>query len=189
MDIQAAPRNIFVGRERELAELKSAFDDAISGNGRLFMIAGEPGIGKTRMAQELGSHAETLGAQVLWGRCYEEQGMLPFWPWVQAIRSYVRERDPDQLRSEMGSGAADIAEVVSDVKERLPDLQPAPHLESPEQARFRLFDSITTFLKAASQKQPIVLVLDDLHWADQPSLLLIQFIARELGGGGQVCSW
>ena len=107
--------------------------------------------------------------------------MPPYWPWVQAIRSYARERDPDQLRSEMGAGAADIAEVVSEVRERLPDLNPPPQLESPEQARFRLFDSITAFLKSASQKQPLVLVLDDLHWADQPSLLLLQFVARELG--------
>jgi len=81
----------------------------------------------------------------------------------------------------MGAGAADIAEVVSEVRERLPDLKPPPQLESPEQARFRLFDSITSFLKSASQKQPLVLVLDDLHWADQPSLLLLQFVARELG--------
>jgi predicted ATPase len=71
--------------------------------------------------------------------------------------------------------------VVSDVKERLPHLQPPPQLE-PEQARFRLFDSITAFLKTASQRQPLVLVLDDLHWADQPSLMLLQFVARELGG-------
>ena len=142
---------------------------------------GEPGIGKTRTAQELATYAGLRSAQVLWGRCYEEQGMPPYWPWVQAIRSYVREREPEQLRSEMGAGAADIAEVVSDVKERLPDLKPPPQLDSPEQARFRLFDSITAFLKSASQKQPLVLVLDDLHWADQPSLLLLQFVARELG--------
>ena len=100
---------------------------------------------------------------------------------MQAIRSYVREQDPEKLRSEMGSGAADIAEVVSDVRERLPDLPPATQLE-PEQARFRLFDSIAAFLKTASLRQPLVLVLDDLHWADQPSLALLQFVARELGG-------
>ena len=81
----------------------------------------------------------------------------------------------------MGSGAADIAEVVSDVRERLPDLPPATQLE-PEQARFRLFDSIAAFLKTASLRQPLVLVLDDLHWADQPSLALLQLVARELGG-------
>ena len=81
----------------------------------------------------------------------------------------------------MGSGAADIAEVVSDVRDRLPGLPPATQLE-PEQARFRLFDSISAFLKTASLRQPLVLVLDDLHWADQPSLALLQFVARELGG-------
>jgi class 3 adenylate cyclase len=83
--------------------------------------------------------------------------------------------------SEMGPGAADIADVVPEVKERLPGLPAPPQLE-PEQARFRLFDSITTFLRNASQRQPHVLVLDDLHWADKPSLLLLQFMARELRG-------
>ncbi|MFQ6028743.1 MAG: serine/threonine-protein kinase PknK, partial [Dehalococcoidia bacterium] len=174
---------VFVGRQREMGELKAALEDALSGRGRLVTLVGEPGIGKTRTAQELATYAGLRSAQVLWGRCYEEQGMPPYWPWVQAIRSYVRERDPDQIRSEMGAGAADIAEVVSDVKERLPDVGPPPELESPEQARFRLFDSITAFLKAASQKQPLVLVLDDLHWADQPTLLLLEFVSRELAGG------
>ena len=107
-------------------------------------MVGEPGIGKTRTAQELATYAGLRGAQVLWGRSYEEQGVPPYWPWVQAIRSYARERDPEQLGSEMGSGAAAIAEVVSDVRERLPDLPTAPQLE-PEQARFRLFDSIAAF--------------------------------------------
>ena len=73
---------MFVGRLGELAELKSALEDTISGQGRLVMLAGEPGIGKTRTAQELAAHAETLGAQVLWGRCYEEEGTPPYWPWV-----------------------------------------------------------------------------------------------------------
>ena len=172
---------VFVGRQREMGELKACLEEALSGRGRLVTLVGEPGIGKTRTAQELATYSGLRGAQVLWGRCYEEQGVPPYWPWVQAIRSYVRERDPDQLRSEMGAGAADIAEVVSDVRESLPDLQPTPQLE-PEQARFRLFDSITSFLKTASQRQPLVLVLDDLHWADQPSLMLLQFVARELGG-------
>ncbi|MFQ6031058.1 MAG: serine/threonine-protein kinase, partial [Dehalococcoidia bacterium] len=100
---------VFVGRQREMGELKAALEDALSGRGRLMTLVGEPGIGKTRTAQELATYAGLRGAQVLWGRCYEEQGMPPYWPWVQAIRSYVRERDPEQLRSEMGAGAADIA--------------------------------------------------------------------------------
>ena len=172
---------VFVGRQREMGDLKACLEDALSGRGRLVTLVGEPGIGKTRTAQELATYAGLRGAHVLWGRSYEEQGVPPYWPWVQAIRSYVRERDPDQLRSEMGAGAADIAEVVSDVRERLPGL-PAPLQLEPDQARFRLFDSIAAFLKTASQRQPLVLVLDDLHWADQPSLMLLQFVARELGG-------
>jgi len=173
---------VFVGRQREMGELKACLEDALSGRGRLVTLVGEPGIGKTRTALELATYAQLRQAQVLWGRCYEGEGAPPYWPWVQAIRSYVREVDPVQLRSDMGSGAAEIAEIVSDVRERLPDLKPPPATESPEQARFRLFDSITAFLKTASRSQPLVVILDDLHWADQPSLLLLQFVAKELGG-------
>ncbi len=172
---------VFVGRQREMGELKGCLEDALSGRGRLVTLVGEPGIGKTRTAQELATYAGLRGAQVLWGRSYEEQGVPPYWPWVQGIRSYVREVDPHQLRSDMGAGAADIAELVSDVREQLPGLDMPPKME-PEQARFRLFDSITAFLKTASLRRPLVLVLDDLHWADQPSLMLLQFVARELGG-------
>jgi DNA-binding CsgD family transcriptional regulator len=170
----------FVGRQREMGKLKGALEDALSGQGQLLMLVGEPGIGKTRTAQELAAHAKTRGAQVLWGWCYEEEGAPPFWPWLQPIRSYIQQRDPEQLKAEMGPGAADIAEVVSEVRGKLPSLEPPLALQS-EQARFRLFDSITTFLKNAAQSQPLMLVLDDLHWADKPSLLLLQFLAHQLG--------
>jgi len=172
---------VFVGRQREMGELKAALEDTLSGRGQMVMLVGEPGIGKSRTAQELATYAGLRKAQVLWGRCYEGEGAPPYWPWVQAIRAYVRERDVDQLLLEMGAGAADIAEIVSDVRDRLPGLQ-APAVLEPEQARFRLFDSICAFLTRASRTQPLVLVLDDLHWADQPSLLLLEFIARELSG-------
>jgi class 3 adenylate cyclase len=172
---------VFVGREKEMDELRAGLEDALSGRGRLLMLVGEPGIGKTRTSEELATYAGLRSAQVLWGRCYEGEGAPAYWPWVQLIRSYVHDRDPKELMSEMGPGAADIAQVVSEVRDRLPGLPTPPTLE-PEQARFRLFDSITTFLKNASKGQPIVLVLDDLHWADKPSLLLLQFLARELRG-------
>ncbi|MCH7787471.1 MAG: tetratricopeptide repeat protein, partial [Chloroflexi bacterium] len=135
---------------------------------------------KTRTAQELATYAGLRGCQVLWGRCHESRGAPPYWPWIQVIRSYVREHEPEQISTEMGSGAADIAEIVSDVRERLPGLQPATKLDDPEQARFRLFDSITTFLKTASGGQPLVIILDNLHWADKPTLLLLEFLAPEL---------
>jgi predicted ATPase len=92
----------------------------------------------------------------------------------------VRVCDTEQLRSQLVAGASDIAEMVPELKEHWPDLQPPPALE-PQQARFRLFDSITTFLKRASEAQPLMLVLDNLHWADRPSLLLLEFLAQEVG--------
>ena len=160
--LDSVSTGVFVGRQTEMDDLKAALEESLSGKGRMITLVGEPGIGKTRTSQELATYATLRNAQVLWGRCYEEQGVPPYWPWVQAIRSYVRERDPQELSVEMGAGASDIAEIVSDVRERLPGMPPAPQLE-PEQARFRLFDSITAFLKTASQRQPLVLVLDDLH--------------------------
>ena len=171
---------VFVGRQREMGELKACLEDSLSGRGRIVTLVGEPGIGKTRTALELATYAGLRQAQVLWGRCYEGEGAPPYWPWVQAIRSYVRDVDPEQLRSEMGAGAADIGQVVSDVGGRLPGLEAPPQL-GPEQARFRLFDSITAFLKSAGGRRPLVLVLDDLQWADRPSLLLLEFLAKELG--------
>ena len=170
---------VFVGRQREMSELRAALDDAIAGHGRLVMLAGEPGIGKTRIAQELASHAESLGVQTFWGWCHEQEGAPPYWPWVQPIRDYINLLDSEKLRSQMGLGAADIAEVIPEVRQILPELAPPPVLE-PEQARFRLFDSITTFFKAAAQTQPLMLVLDDLHWADKPSLMLLEFLAKQL---------
>jgi class 3 adenylate cyclase len=172
---------IFVGREKEMDDLRAGLEDSLSGRGRLMMLVGEPGIGKTRTSEEFATYARLRNVQVLWGRCYEGEGAPAYWPWVQIIRSYAHEKDPKELASEMGPGAADIAQVVSEVAERLPGL-PAPPALEPEQARFRLFDSITTFLKNASKEAPLMVVLDDMHWADKPSLLLLQFLSKELRG-------
>jgi predicted ATPase len=172
----------FVGRQREMGELKAALEEALSGRGQLVMLVGEPGIGKTHTARELAAFASPRGARVLWGRCYEEPGMPPYWPWAQTIRTCVLGWEAEALWAAMGAGASDIAQVVAEVKELLPDLSSPPPLDDPAQARFRLFDSITSFLKRASQIQPLLLVLDDLHWADPSSLRLLEFIAQELAG-------
>ena len=96
------------------------------------------------------------------------------------IRAYVQHADVEQLVAEIGPGAADIADIIPEVRQKLPGLEPSPALE-PVQARFRLFDSIAKFLTNAAQAQPLLVVLDDLQWADKPSLLLLEFIARLLG--------
>jgi len=174
------PRGAFVGRERDLAELVGGLDDAFAGRGGLFLLVGEPGIGKSRLAEELIAQARARGAWVLVGRCWEAGGAPAYWPWVQSLRPCLRDTDAATLRSQLREGAADVARLFPELRDLLADLPPAPPLES-EGARFRLFDSLTAFLKNAAATRPLVLVLDDLHAADEPSLLLLQFIARELG--------
>jgi predicted ATPase/class 3 adenylate cyclase/DNA-binding CsgD family transcriptional regulator len=174
-----APESSFIGREREMEVLTVGLERALMGWGRLVMLAGDSGIRKTHLAQELAKVAVQQGATILWGRCYDQRGAPPYWPWIQAIRCYAQRLGSDVLLAHMGPGVADIAEIVPELKIRFPDLGFSSPLE-PEQARFRLFDSVTTFLQTASQRQPIVVILEDLHWADRSSLLLLEFIAREV---------
>src|SRR5262245_39832479 len=173
---------VFVGREKELERLREAVDGALAGRGSLQLLVGEPGIGKTRAAEELATYAQVSGARVYWGRCREDEGAPAYWPWVQAIRSYARDADPVALAWQLGAGAPDVAQLTPEVAEKL-DIEPGEGAES-EEDRFRLFDSITRLLLAAAQDRPIVIVLDDLHWADEPSLLLLRFAAKEVGSSG-----
>ncbi len=174
------PGSLFVGRAPELAELLTGLDDVFAGRSRLFLLAGEPGIGKSRLAEELIRHATGRGTRVLVGRCWEAGGAPAYWPWVQALRAYVRESHTDALRAQLGAGSAELAQILPELRERFPDL-PEPLAPESEGARFRLFDATAEFLRNASESQPVLLVLDDLHAADAPSLLLLQFLARELG--------
>jgi hypothetical protein len=171
---------VHVGREREVDDLCDAADVALAGRGQLVLISGEPGIGKTRMVEELTTYASLRSALVLWGRCYEGEGAPAYWPWMQVIRAYSVDVDPGALAEVMGPGAADIAQIVSEVRWRLPRLEPPPSVGS-EQARFRLFDSVATFLVNASLRKPLIVVLDDLHSADRSSLMLLEFLAPQLG--------
>ena len=175
---------IFVGREREIDELREAADQALAGSGSLVLVVGEPGIGKTRTAEELATYSRVSGARVYWGRCREDEGAPAYWPWVQAIRDYVRDADPVALAWQMGTGSGDIAQLVPEVAERL-DVEPTPvGASESDEARFRLFDSVASFLVAAARDRPMTILLDDLHWADEPSLLLLRHVAGELGDSG-----
>lgn len=172
-------RRVFVGRERELDELLAGFEETLRGHGSLYLLVGEPGIGKSRLAEELGRNAQARGARVLVGRCWEAGGAPAYWPWVQSLRAYVRGREPEELRAELGDGAPALAQLVPEIRQLFPGL-PEPHSTESEGARFRLFDATSSFLVAAAQARPLVLVFDDLHAADEPSLLLLRFLAREL---------
>jgi len=169
-----------VGRQAELVTLKSALEDAFSAQGRVVMVSGEPGMGKTRLLQELAVYARLRGAQVLMGRC-EEEGTLPYLPFVEALRSYVQERPDEALRSELGEAAPDVARLVSEIRLKFPDI-PEPVSVDPDEERFRLFQGVTSFLRSAASLSPMLLVLDSLQWADRSSLLLLRHLSRRLEG-------
>jgi DNA-binding SARP family transcriptional activator len=169
----------FVGRDRELAEVGAALDDAFAGRGRLVLLAGEPGIGKSRLADALMEEARARGAGVLVGRCWEAGGAPAFWPWIQALRVHTRDTDGEELQAQLGNGAADVAQLLPELRERFPEMPAPPRLEG-EGARFRLFEATGSFLRSAAEDRPLVVVLDDLHAADEPSLLLLRFVARGL---------
>jgi DNA-binding SARP family transcriptional activator len=170
----------FVGRRLELAEFRAQLDGAFAGRTSLFLIAGEPGIGKSRLADACSSIADARGARVIWGRCWEAGGAPAYWPWVQVLREYIREADQSRIRSQLEPVAPDLVQLLPELRELFPGLGERPPTGDPEGARFRLFDSTASFLRAVGLAEPIVIVIDDLHAADTPSLLLVQFLARSL---------
>ncbi|HZQ38991.1 MAG TPA: AAA family ATPase, partial [Dehalococcoidia bacterium] len=172
----------FVGRDQELALLDARLAEARVGRGALVLLSGEPGIGKTRTAEELARCAGEAGMRVLWGRCWEGPGAPAFWPWVEALRPLLSAESAADVAAAcaaIGPAAADLATVLPELRGRLRLAQSPPALD-PDQARFRLFESVSLFLRALAARRPLLLVLDDLHWADTASLLLLQFFARDL---------
>ncbi|MSQ22676.1 MAG: hypothetical protein EXR53_05135, partial [Dehalococcoidia bacterium] len=178
--LEGLARGVFVDRTAEMATGRAIVDEALSGRAGFLLLNGEIGIGKTRLAEEICTYASLRGAAVLWGVSLQDQGAPAYWPWVQALRTYVRSRDADRLRSELGTVGPEMAKVVSDLRDRLPNLPP-PTPGNPAEERFRLFDAVASFLRNASASQPLVVVLDNLHLADQPTLLLAQFLLQKAG--------
>jgi tetratricopeptide (TPR) repeat protein len=169
----------FVGRERELRELRRALDSTAASQGHLVLISGEPGIGKSRLVDEFAVLVRARGLQLLTGRCWDAGGAPAYWPWVQALRSHLRREEPDRITAQIGSAAIDIVQMLPEIRELFPDL-PTPPSVDPDSARFQLFDSTASFLRNVARTEPVVLVLEDLHAADTPSLLLLRFLAEQL---------
>jgi tetratricopeptide (TPR) repeat protein len=170
-------RTPFVGRRSELSKLKQKFKDVCAGRGSMAMLVGEPGIGKTRVLEEFSAAARADRALVLWGRCYEGEWAPPYGPLAQAIAEYARDADPEDLRRCLGFGGPPLARLVPLLRERLPDLtQPVPL--APEEERFRVLDAASQLLIAVSERAPLVVVLDDLHWADRGTLAMLRHVAR-----------
>ena len=151
----------FVGREHELGELRHAVGRAASGRGSLWILSGEPGVGKTRLADAAGELAEEAGLATYWGRCWEGGGAPAYWPWTQVVRAMQRA-EPGAVE---GLGPLDAEPLGG---------------EETEDARFALFDAFTGLIEKRAAERPMLIVLDDLHAADVPSLLLLEFLARDL---------
>ena len=175
---------VLVGRDWEMTQLMSAFDAASAGRGGVALVAGEPGIGKTRLAEELAARATREGALVAWGPCHDAEAAPAFWPWVQIVGTLAAEADPDLVRSALGSGAVHIAQIVPDIKEMMDEeLGPLPLFDA-DTARTRLYDAVGGFVHRLSLHRPVVIVVDDLHWADVASLHLLQVVAAQIRGAG-----
>ncbi len=170
----------FLGRDAELAELLAGLDQAEQGRGRLFLLGGEPGIGKSRLADELAARARERGHLILWGRGWEDAGAPPYWPWIQVLRAYVRNAEAEVVRRQMGGGASDIAQMLPELRDLFGDLAPPTGTDS-DGARFQLFDSATTFLRSAAAERRILVILDDLQAADTPTIRYLRFLASQLG--------
>lgn len=168
-----------IGREAELARLELALDDVLAGHGRIALVSGGPGLGKTRLAAELGALARSRGARVYEGRCLEGGSMPPFWPVQQVARALVREHPPDQLAELVGDGASDLVKLIPELREGLPDVALAPE-RGMAQERFQLFDALSTLFRRAAAAGPLVVLLDDLHWADEPTLVCLEFLAPDI---------
>ena len=169
----------FVGRETELTALCAAFERASGGHTQLLIAVGEPGVGKTRLAERWSQEHVERGP-ILWARCYEHQGTPPFWLWVQPLRAYLRSLDDGEVQDIAGGVAPSLVGLLPELSERLPGVAAAPEADDSVTARFRLYDAVTRLPQRVARDTPLVLILDDLHWADEASLLLLEYLARAL---------
>lgn len=176
----AAVSGRFVGRAEALTVLRTALDRSHQGSTQIFLLTGQAGIGKTRTALELTEEARQRGIRPCWGRCLEEPGAPPYWPWTQLIRSALKDRDQQGDSELLGDAIGPIAGIMPELTERFPDLKSMRRPSEPEQARFQLFDGVAQLWSRAARAQPILLVLDDLHWADATSLRLLTFLASTI---------
>ncbi len=169
-----------VGRADEREVLDRALAAAAGRLGRVVLIGGEPGIGKTRLAE---AFSEAAGDHVVWGWCQETDGSPPFWPWRQIVREVANELQDDRLRSVLGVDAAVVADVVPELAARL-DVAGAPRPADAQSARFHFFDAVTRLLVETAAERPLVVILEDLHWADESSMALLRFVTSAVRRSG-----
>ena len=170
---------LLLNRERELAQLKAALDGALSGRGQIVLIAGEPGIGKTTLAHAFAVKASTRSARVLWGRSGDREGSPPYWPWAEALRALTSDASAGDRQSLLRPGATYLSLVLPELQESFPFKRSS--VPDDQSVRFHLADAVRALLHRAAHQRPLLLILEDVHWADQGSLFLLEFIAHDIG--------
>ena len=169
-----------IDRVEEMGLLREAADRAVNGEGGLIFLHGEAGIGKTRLARELEAYARSRGMQVLYGRCpalFRMDGVPPYVLWQEVIKDYLEVCAPEQLYKVVGFYPVEVCRLVPELEQRLRTVPEAFPL-SPEHSRDRLFEAVSQFITNISQENPLLVVLDDLQWTDQSSILLLHYLAR-----------
>ena len=180
-ETSTSPSRAFVGREAELATLRRHLHAALDGRGSLVLIGGEPGVGKTTLVRQLIAEAERSGALAVFGRCYEAEGTIPYAPFVEMLEQALALMPPDVVREDMGDDAPEVARMVPELRRQFPDIGEPLELP-PEQQRRYFLNGVSSFIARGSQRFPLVLVIDDIHWADEPTLLLTEHMASLVGG-------
>jgi class 3 adenylate cyclase/tetratricopeptide (TPR) repeat protein len=176
----ASARSPFTGREPEWAALVKHWKEASTGQRHAVFLAGEAGIGKTRLATHLAHRMHSEGAIVLYGRC-DQEALIPYQPFVEALRHYVVASAPDDVRDELGEAIVDLARLVPEAETIVagaPSASATAERADPEVERYRLFRAVGRLFAAASRRAPVLVILDDLHWADPPTLALLKHVLR-----------
>ncbi len=169
-----------VGRDRELATLCGGLDDAIAGRGRLFLISGEAGIGKTRLVNEVAQQASTKGIALLTGHCSEHAEAVAYLPFVEILENFVdRVSSTDNLRAALGDQGPELARLLPKLRTMLPELRMPIDLP-PEQARRQLFNAFCDVAGRIASERPTLMIVEDLHWADDSTLSLLDHLTRRL---------
>ena len=178
-------RTPFVGRAEQLSRLSAKLEEACNGQGSIVMLQGEPGIGKSRMIAEFSEFARERRAIVLRGSCYDGEWQPPYGPFAEAISQYARQAQSSELIAVCGNNAATLARIAPALREKIGTItEPAP-LDK-EEERFRLLDAVSQFLIEVARRSPLVLVLDDLHWADRGTVGLLNHVAHNVAANSML---
>jgi predicted ATPase len=170
-------RPSLVGRHREIDTLCTRFEAAAAGRMGVVLLAGEPGIGKTRLLDAFAARATAAGARVLRGGASEAAGMPPYLPFLEALGQHVRATPPNDLQVQAGDMAGILASILPELAAQLGET-PRSYPLPPEQARLRLYEAVSAFLAALANERPLALIFDDVQWADGATLDLLAYLAR-----------